>query len=124
MLKLPVLKASGASHAARSTGKALVLDRSCNDVYNTTSTTCAELDCACVQCEQRVVLATADANAGVEVSAALANDDFASLDNLTAEALYAQVLSVGVTTVASGTRTLFMCHLKMPAFLLKVSKWI
>ncbi|AIY00641.1 hypothetical protein ART_1042 [Arthrobacter sp. PAMC 25486] len=102
----------------------MVLDRSCNDVDNATSTTRAELDCACVQCEQRVILATADAYAGVEVCAALANDDFASLDNLTAEALYTQVLSVGVTAVASGTRTLFMCHLKMPAFLLKDSKLI
>ncbi len=102
----------------------MVLDCSCDDVHNTTSTTCAELDGACIQREQRVILATANTLTGVEMCAALANDDFACLDNLTAEALYAQVLSVGVTTVARGTRTLFMCHLKMPAFLLKDSKAI
>ena len=51
------------------------------------------------QSEQRVVAATADVDAGVEVRAALADDDLAGEDLLTAEALHAEALSVGVTTV-------------------------
>jgi hypothetical protein len=46
------------------------------------------------------------------VGAALADDDLACGNDLAAEALYAEVLGVGVTTVASGARAFFMCHLK------------
>ena len=63
------------------------------------------------ECEQRVVAATADVGAGVEVRAALADDDLAGEDLLAAEALHAQSLSVGVTTVAGGACALFVCHL-------------
>jgi hypothetical protein len=48
----------------------------------------------------------------VEVGATLADDDFACGNYLATEALDAEVLGVGVTTVASGTRAFFMCHLK------------
>src|SRR3954470_21364422 len=50
--------------------------------------------------EQRVVLAAADAQARVEVGAALADDDLAGLDDLAAESLDAQSLGVGVAAVA------------------------
>ena len=50
--------------------------------------------------EQRVVAAAADVDAGVEVRAALADDDLAGLDDLAAEPLDAQPLGVGVATVA------------------------
>src|SRR5690606_20264811 len=60
--------------------------------------------------EQRVVLATADVVAGVEVRAALTNDDLAGVDDLAAEALHAQVLGVRVATVARGARALLVCH--------------
>ena len=50
--------------------------------------------------EQRVVAATADVHAGVEVGAALADQDLAGLDDLAAEALDAEPLGVRVATVA------------------------
>jgi hypothetical protein len=50
--------------------------------------------------EQGVVTATTDIDAGVEVRAALADDDLAGLDDLTAESLDAQTLSVGFAAVS------------------------
>jgi hypothetical protein len=88
----------------------------CDDVHDAAATTAAELNSACLQGEQRVVATAANACAGVEVGAALANDDLAGLDNLAAEALYAQELSVGVAAVASRARTFLMCHFLNPAF--------
>src|SRR3954454_11336630 len=49
---------------------------------------------------QRVIAAAADVDAGVEVGAALAHDDFARLDDLSAEPLDAEALGVRVATVA------------------------
>ncbi len=57
------------------------------------------------------VATTADVDAGVEVRAALTDDDLAGEDLLAAEALHAQSLSVGVTTVTGGACALFVCHL-------------
>jgi hypothetical protein len=93
----------------------LLCSCSSHDVHNATTTAGAELDCAGGQCEQGVVPAAAYAGARVEVGAALADDDLAGGNYLAAEALDAKVLGVRVTTVASGTRAFFMCHLKMPA---------
>src|SRR5690606_41974902 len=45
-------------------------------------------------------LTAADVRAGVEVRAALAHEDLARVDGLAAEALHAEALCVGVTTVA------------------------
>ena len=47
---------------------------------------------ACGQREERVVAATADVGAGVEVRATLTDDDLAGVDELTAEALDAETL--------------------------------
>src|SRR6218665_3447326 len=69
--------------------------------------------------EQGVVAATADVHTGVEVRAALADEDLAGLDDLATEALHAQALGVGVATVARGARALLVCH-DMPAFVLRV----
>src|SRR3984957_1105093 len=60
--------------------------------------------------EQRVVAATADVDAGVEVGATLANQDLAGLDDLTAEPLDAEPLGVGVATVAGAGCALLVCH--------------
>src|SRR6478609_3709795 len=68
--------------------------------------------------EQRVVAATADVDAGVEVRAALADDDLAGLDDLATEALDAQALGVRVAAVARGARALLVCH-DEPAFVLR-----
>src|SRR5690606_3525223 len=54
-----------------------------------------ELHLAIDQREQRVVAAQADAIAGVELGATLADDDVAGLDGLAAVDLHTQVLRVG-----------------------------
>src|ERR1700710_681346 len=69
-----------------------------------------ELDVAGDQGEQRVVAAAADVQAGVEVRAALADEDLAGVDELTTEALHAEALSVGVAAVTAGGCTLFVGH--------------
>ncbi len=51
--------------------------------------------------EQRVVLALANEVSGFEVGAALPDDDRAGFGELTAVQLHAEVLRVGVPTVAS-----------------------
>lgn len=66
--------------------------------------------------------------AGVEVGAALTDEDLAGADGLTAEALHAESLCVGVTTVAGRARALLVCHVLslfraylMPVILTRVS---
>ena len=81
-----------------------------DDVDDPAAAAGAELDRAGDEREQRVVAATADAVAGVEVGAALADDDLAGVDDLAAEALDAEALGVGVATVAGGGRALLVCH--------------
>jgi hypothetical protein len=73
-----------------------------DDVDNPTTTAAAELDGTLAECEQRVVVTAADVLAGVEVRAALPHDDLAGVHELDAEALHAEPLRVGVTTVARG----------------------
>src|SRR5262249_40469741 len=62
------------------------------------------------QGEQSVIPAAAHAGPGMEMSAALADQDLARVDPLAAEALHAQSLSRGVTPVAAGRRALLVCH--------------
>ena len=50
--------------------------------------------------KKRVVLATADVQAGLHASAALPHNDRAAWDNLSAECLEAQPLRVGVAPVS------------------------
>src|SRR5580704_3234264 len=66
------------------------------------------------QREQRVVAATADAVAGVEVRAALADDDLARVHDLAAVTLDAEALGLGVAAVAAGRGALLVCHLRPP----------
>src|SRR5215469_3435035 len=68
------------------------------------------------QGEQGVVLAAPDAGPGVEVGTALAHDDLARVDELTAEPLDAQALGMRVTAVPAGRRALLVCH-RQPFFL-------
>src|SRR2546421_11437473 len=86
-----------------------------DDVDDAATATRTELDRTSGEREQRVVAATADVDAGVEVSATLANDDLAGADDLAAEALDAETLGVGVATVTGGRCTLLVCHLFLPA---------
>ncbi|ODR15075.1 hypothetical protein AWC26_16780 [Mycobacterium shimoidei] len=59
-----------------------------------------ELDSAGSPGEQRVVAAAADVDAGVEVGAALADEDLAGFDDLPAEPLDTQPLRGGVAAIA------------------------
>ena len=61
-----------------------------------------EVDATVAQSEQRVVLAATDVLAGMELGAALTNDDVAGANMLTAEHLHAESLCVRVATVAAG----------------------
>jgi hypothetical protein len=73
-----------------------------NDVDDLAATLCAELNRASDESEERVVATTSDARAGVEVGSALADNDFAGLDDLAAVTLYTEVLGVRVATITSG----------------------
>ena len=73
--------------------------RRSHDVDGLATALGAELDGAGGRREQRVVAATSDVHAGVEVGAALADDDLACLDDLAAEPLDAKPLGIGVATV-------------------------
>ena len=87
-----------------------LLDLRSDDVDDLAATLGAELDRTGREGEERVVAATADVGARVEVGATLTDEDLAREDNLTAEALHAEALCVGVTTVARRTRAFFVCH--------------
>src|SRR5215208_5057921 len=67
------------------------------------------------QGEERVVAAAADAEARVEVGAALTDDDLAGLHDLAAEALDAEALRVRVAAVAGGRSALLVCHVVSPS---------
>ena len=75
------------------------LDSLDGDVHDAAATAGAELDLAGAQGEQGVVTTTTDAVAGVEVGAALANQNLAGVDLLTTETLDAEALRIGVATV-------------------------
>ena len=59
--------------------------------------------------EKGIILADTDVGAGMEVSAALANEDVAREDKLTVSTLGPQTLGFAFTTVAGATNALFMC---------------
>src|SRR4051812_11130456 len=86
----------------------LVLVRAGNYVY--TAAFAVEDDLAVDEGEQGVIIALADAFAGVELGAQLTDDDVAGDYFLAAETLDAAALTVGIATVAAGALTFFMCH--------------
>src|SRR5262249_50128425 len=88
--------------------------RAGNDAHRAATADAAELHRAGHQREQRVITATADAVARVEVRAALPDDDLARVHRLTAEALDAKPLRARVTAVAAGRRALLVCHCVVP----------
>src|SRR6476620_3697548 len=65
----------------------------------------------CDQGEQRVVATAADPVAGVEVGAALPDNDLAGVHQLAAEPLDSQPLSIRVPTVARRGCALLVCHI-------------
>src|SRR5690242_21633209 len=74
----------------------------------------AELHGPADQREQRVIAAAADPVAGVEVRAALADEDLARVHDLAAVTLDAEALGVRVAAVAAGRGALLVCHLRPP----------
>src|SRR5262249_7607023 len=60
--------------------------------------------------EERIVAADADVLAGLELRAALADDDRAGGDDFAGIGFDAQVLRVGVAAVARRALTFLMCH--------------
>src|SRR6266699_4883038 len=85
-----------------------------DDVHGPAAVAPGELNRAADQREQRVVAAAADALAGVEVRAALADEDLARVHDLTAVTLDAEALGLGVAAVAAGRGALLVCHLRPP----------
>ena len=67
-----------------------------------------EEDIAISEGEKSMVSSHANIRTGMPLGAALANEDVASDDNLTAEFLYAKALAVGVASVFDGTLSFFM----------------
>ena len=65
----------------------------------------------CYQSEQSVITAAAHAIAWVEVGTALPDNDFAGIDQLAAEPLDSESLSVGVPTVTRRRRAFLVCHI-------------
>ena len=65
-----------------------------------------ELDGTVNQSEQGVILADAHVDAGMDVSASLADQDVACQDVLTVGTLHAQTLRLGITTVLGRTAAL------------------
>src|SRR5690349_25127809 len=84
-----------------------------DDVHDPAAAALAELDRTGREREQRVVATAADVEAGVEVGAALPDDDLAGADDLTAVPLDAQALGVGGAAVLGGRRALLVCHLSL-----------
>ena len=71
-----------------------------------------ELNLALDEREEGVVLATTDVLAGVDMGAVLADENLAGLHGLTVITLGAQTLAARVATVAGGTETFFVCHVR------------
>jgi len=64
--------------------------------------------------EKRMIAAHADVVTGVELGAALADENGAGGDELTAVPLHAETLAVAVAAVACGSLSFFMCHDELP----------
>src|SRR6266851_8170587 len=69
-----------------------------------------KLDIAGDEGEERVVLAMADIVARFMLRAALANEDGARINELSAEALHSQPLTVRIAAVCRGAAAFLMCH--------------
>src|SRR5690606_21114544 len=83
-----------------------------DDTDHLAVTLATELDGARGEREQGVVAAAAHTVTGVDLGAALADEDLARADGLAAEALDAEALGVGVTPVLGGADALLRCHLE------------
>jgi hypothetical protein len=62
------------------------------------------------QCKQSVILADADIGSGVELGAALANNDGASANQLTTELLHTEHFRLRVAPISRRAAAFFLCH--------------
>ena len=85
------------------------------DADDPAATLAAELHCAGDQREQRVVAATADALTGVEVRAALADDDLARVDELAPKRLTPRNCALESRPLRVEDAP-FLCAMSVPAF--------
>jgi hypothetical protein len=69
-------------------------------IYNATTASATEFDCACSHCEESVILTPSNVCTWMEMRAALAYEDLTILDYLSAESLNSKVLRIGVATVS------------------------
>ena len=84
-----------------------------DDVDRLAATLGAELDSTGLECEQGVVATASDVHTGVELGAALADQDLTGAHPLPAETLHTETLGVGITTVARAGRALLVCNLSV-----------
>ena len=70
----------------------------------------AELNATGGRGEKSVVVAPTHVDSGMEMGSALADDNLPGLDDLPAETLDAETLSIGVAAVAGGAAPLLVCH--------------
>jgi len=73
-----------------------------------------EADTTGLEREQRIVLAATDVCAGVNLCAALANQNVPREDELPVGAFRTKSFGLGIATVFGTTYTFFMCHFNCP----------
>ena len=79
-----------------------------------------ELHSAIAQSKEREIAAAADVFTGVELSAALADDDAAGGDKFACIGFHAEHFRLTVTTVTAAGLTFLMCHFPSPIMLVVV----
>src|SRR3990172_3269386 len=94
--------------------------RDADDVDQAATATAAEAHHPVGRGEERVIAAAADVEPRVELGAPLPDDDRPRGDNLAAEPLDAQALSVGVAAVPGRRGALLLLHLRPHPFQLEV----
>jgi len=62
------------------------------------------------QCEQSVILANADIGSGVELGAALTNNDRAGADQFTTEFFNTEHFGLGIAPISRRAAAFFLCH--------------
>ena len=70
--------------------------------------------------KKRIVLATSNVFAGMEVRSTLADEDFARVYGLPCKALAAKALSVGIASVTARAEAFLVCHTSSASLLFHV----
>lgn len=94
--------------------KQLYLDRVNTDLFALVRASGFKYNPAACFGEESVIATTTNIDAGANMGAALADDDVACHNSLTAEAFYAQSFGFRIAAISGAAACLFMCHF-MPA---------